>query len=299
NPVQIHYEELAEAAGTGQDATAMAFSGGVDSFSTLQRHLPANQLIPGMAVTHGLFIYGFDTPLKSMYEFDKAAKSYIGLFDRLGLTLIVLITNMRDFTDPLMDFTVSHGGALAAAGLVFDRLMHRFYIAPSYRITHLRPWGSSPLSDHLLSTETLDIVHDSAVGSRLDRITSIATWPEAREHLRVCANYPLAGYRRNCSRCDKCMRTMLILNILDELQNFPTFPGRMTPWKILHWGLLYDFSNDFHNLLLQKARECRRYDLIPWILIAALLSWLHLLGDRYVPKSIVHPIKRRFFSQTD
>ncbi len=41
-------------------AVGSAFSGGVDSFYTLQRHLPGNEVLPDYRLTHCLMIDGFD-----------------------------------------------------------------------------------------------------------------------------------------------------------------------------------------------------------------------------------------------
>ncbi|MDH3942848.1 MAG: hypothetical protein OEV06_01975 [Anaerolineae bacterium] len=293
HPISIEYRDLAPPDNRPRPGVGLSFSGGVDSFFSLQRHLPANQPISHLALTHGFFIYGFDMPLADTADFDRLSLDYIDLFHSLGLELIPIHTNIRSFSAPYLSFTITHGAALASAGLLLDNFFHRQYIAPSYRYAGLPPWGSSPLTDHLLSTESLQIVHDSAVGSRLDRITEISTWQPVREHLRICSNVPHASYRKNCSRCDKCLRTMIILHILGCLDEYPTFSKKVTFLSIIRWGLLYNFDNGFHKLFLQEAREHHRRDLIPWFYIAAFLGWLHMLADRFSPKAIIHPIKAR------
>ncbi len=290
--VSVDSKEFLPSQRTGQEGVALSFSGGVDSFYSLHRHLPAHQTIPAAALTHGFFIYGFDTPLADPSAYVQMAEGYSRLFDQLDLELIPVHTNIRFFTERHLPFTISHGAVLASAGLLFDRFFHRQYIAPSYRYSHLRPWGSSPVSDHLFSTESLDVVHDSARGSRLDRITAISAWEPARQHLRVCANPRRAVGQKNCSRCDKCLRTIFMLDILGVLDSFPTLSNRASRLSILRWGLLYDFSGGFHRLFIQQAKLHHRPELVPWFYFASILGWLHMYADRFSPRQLLHRLGR-------
>jgi hypothetical protein len=74
------------------------------------------------------------------------------------------------------------------------------------------PWGSNPVTDHLLSSKTFQIIHDGAAFSRLQKVQQIANWPEALRGLRVC--WQGQQKDRNCGRCEKCIRTILNFRVL-------------------------------------------------------------------------------------
>ena len=69
------------------------------------------------------------------------------------------------------------------------------------------PWGSNPVTDHLLSGGQLKIVHDGAAFSRSDKIAFLSRFPAAVASLKVCWEGKQQG--RNCGICEKCVRTQL------------------------------------------------------------------------------------------
>ena len=80
------------------------------------------------------------------------------------------------------------------------------------------PWGSNPITDHLLSSAAMEVVHDGAAFGRAAKIAAIAEWRAGCENLRVCWQGDHQG--RNCGRCEKCQRTMF-----DFLCNRLPVPG--------------------------------------------------------------------------
>src|SRR5690606_29425499 len=88
------------------------------------------------------------------------------------------------------------------------------------------PWGSSPLTDHLWSTEQVRIVHDGAEATRVEKLTELLVHePLAMQHLRVCTMND--GGLENCGRCNKCIRTMLTLELVGRLASDPSFPSTL------------------------------------------------------------------------
>jgi hypothetical protein len=66
----------------------------------------------------------------------------------------------------------------------------------------------------MLSSNSFRIIHDGARFNRLEKLRSLARWPEAMENMRVCWE---GGQRdRNCCRCQKCVSNMLYLRILGQ-----------------------------------------------------------------------------------
>jgi len=94
------------------------------------------------------------------------------------------------------------------------------------------PWGSHPLLDPLLGTESVALIHDGIGRSRAEKALLLPGSPEARDHLFVCFDPPERGVA-NCGRCEKCLRTMLELLIGGGLEGSRTFPRDVDAAAIL------------------------------------------------------------------
>jgi hypothetical protein len=216
---------------TPKKAVASAFSGGVDSYYTLWSHLPNRERYPGYAISHTLFVHGFDIPLGDTHTYESAQKAYQDLMQALGLYLLTVRTNVRDFVETeQLSWSFSHGAALASVALLFENLLARFYIPSSATYLDTEPWGSDPRLDHWLSTETLEIIHDAGSISRVDKIAAIADWPETFTRLRVC--WERLNGLTNCCKCNKCISTMIALELTGNLNQYATFPEPLTYEKI-------------------------------------------------------------------
>lgn len=233
NMVDIEYREFRKPGGVKPKAVGSSFSGGVDAFYTLWQHLARNEEIPAAQITHCLMINGFDkdTDLNKTGWFQKMYERYAHHLKGLGVELLTVMNNLRFFRVPLIKpqgLSHSHAAPLAASAMIMGRLWNRFYIPGSSSYASLMPEGSHPMSDHLLSTEELSIVHDGANASRTEKIEQVSRLSETREYLRVCIGQPIfnaqSGVIENCCRCTKCVETMIALELLDVLHESPTFP---------------------------------------------------------------------------
>ena len=210
-----------------------AFSGGVDSFHTLWSHLPQNEKNPGYRISHCLMINGFD--LNSIPEdaetfSNKTRHLYEPMMNRLGLQLLVSHTNIWQFLDKTKwkRFMYIFGSILTASALTFGHLFSRFYIASSFQYTQLFPWGSHPLLDNLLSTETTEIIHDGAHLTRIEKMAALSQWPETYSRLRTCL-FDISFINKtarleNCCRCERCIQAMSVLDMLGVLDKYTVFP---------------------------------------------------------------------------
>lgn len=197
--------------------TALCFSGGVDSFYTLLHGDEG----PGMLVA----AHGFDIPLRDAARMDAFKESLHVVAASVGAKPVVIRTNFREHPAAGRSslWERAHGGALAALGHMLFGRAGRLIISSTFQSTYLRPWGSSPLTDHLWSSEHVEVLHYGAEAEREDKLRFLAREPLAREHLRVC--WENRAPRGNCSRCGKCLVTMLILAEFDALADFPVFDG--------------------------------------------------------------------------
>ncbi|MGH7844652.1 MAG: O-methyltransferase, partial [Candidatus Binatia bacterium] len=186
------------------DAVA-AFSGGVDSAFTIFRHRKGLCGRLRRDVRAAIMIQGFDIPLNQAYMFQRALNRSERILASLGVELIPVSTNLRELG---LNWGHSFGAAMAACLTLFKGGYRAGLLGSSEPYCSLvLPWGSNPVTDSLLSSDSFQIIHDGAGFTRTDKVRMIANWSEAMLFLRVCWE----GERldRNCGQCEKCIRTML------------------------------------------------------------------------------------------
>jgi hypothetical protein len=205
-----------------------AFSGGVDSCFTVFRHSTKRCGRIGRNLQAGLMVQGFDIPLEQQETFDRAAEKSRAMLASLGMELIPIATNFRELEQ---DWEDAHGTGIASCLMLFQRGFEAGIIASSdpYDALNL-PYGSNPVSDWLLSSQSFQIVHDGASFNRIEKIREIANWPEVPANLRVC--WEGSQKDRNCGRCEKCIRNILAFRVLG-LGLPPCFEQDVTDSQIL------------------------------------------------------------------
>jgi hypothetical protein len=259
-------------------AAVTAFSGGVDSFYTLWSHVAENESHEASRITHALFVHGFDLPLAQTAVYDAARALYADCMTRLGIDLLTATTNVQSFV-PRRDWGLFHGAAMIGAALVLGRGVRRFYVPASHTVGHLVPWGSDPRIDPLLSTETLEVLHDGAEATRVRKTSVIGRWPPTFGRLRVCVsddpNVP------NCCRCEKCVRTMTTLELFGFLARHTSFqrPLRRSAIRACKYRSESDLT--FPREIVGAAIAQRRWDVALDLAVAIALS-LPGLGRRVV-----------------
>lgn len=177
--------------------TAAFFSGGVDSFYTA---LTQRDRIDALILVHGFDIALEDAPLRQA-----ASRHLRDAAGDMGLDLVEVATNLRDFSTPyahwLEDF---HGAALASVGHALGGTFGHALIAAAILRERPGPHGLHPVIVPMLGSDRIDFeVPDEGV-PRLDKITHISTHDVALRHLRVCWETPGAY---NCGTCSKCIGT--------------------------------------------------------------------------------------------
>ncbi|HPK07384.1 MAG TPA: hypothetical protein PK773_06230, partial [Aminivibrio sp.] len=150
--VEIIPDREEEAVETPENGEAvMPFSGGVDSCFTAWRHRKALAGRRSTNLTAGVFIHGFDIPLRSTRSFNLSRSRNEKLLESLGMTLIPLATNFRDLPVSWAD---SHAAALVSSLTLFGKRFSRIVVASSEPYVSFvtgKIWGSNPLTDRMLS----------------------------------------------------------------------------------------------------------------------------------------------------
>jgi len=183
-----------------------AFSGGVDATFTALRHtkiLPENLRYPLSSV---LMVHGFDVDLYNHNDFRQLEERVAPLLKDLNLEFRSIRTNSRDLK--LQDWNDSHGLELAACLHMLSEEFEFGIIGSSGPYDNFfMPWGSSPVTDHLISGSQLSIIHDGAGFSRTEKVAGILNFPTACKTIKVC--WSGADQSGNCGKCEKCVRTQL------------------------------------------------------------------------------------------
>lgn len=183
-----------------------AFSGGVDATFSVWRHTQKLWSHRSQEIKACALVHGFDIPLKNeeayRTNFERAASTLADV----RLPLLKVATNYRATTN--VNWEHAFSCALVAVLSNLKHVAGTCIVGSSEPYDALViPWGSSPITDHLLSSGEFVVIHDGATHSRTQKVDAIAAWPAGANSLRVCWQGELKD--RNCGRCEKCLRTML------------------------------------------------------------------------------------------
>lgn len=191
------------------DQAIAAFSGGVDSSFTVWRHRQNRCGRRQCNLEAGLVVHGFDIPLDKQQAFDNATKKAEPILSSLDMKLIPMSTNIRQLA---LNWEDIFGTAAASCLMLLQRGYAAGLIASSFPYQALSfPYGSNPITDSLLSSNTFPIIHDGAEFTRIEKIRELTSWTEAKQNLRVC--WQGKEPDKNCGKCEKCIRTILIFRI--------------------------------------------------------------------------------------
>ncbi|QPN67387.1 hypothetical protein [Synechococcus sp. CBW1006] len=189
---------------TGQSAVLL-FSGGVDSCFSLFKHVNRSPGKYHVNIDAAVLVHGFDIRLEAQAAFDQAAKSCRKILAATNIPLVCVKTNARlalpdweqnfaaAFAGVLHQFNGSHSIGILSSDARYDALT--------------LPWGSNPISDHMLSSDIFSIMAEGHAFSRTEKVMHISETLECVNNLRVCWEGPQTG--ANCCVCEKCIRTIL------------------------------------------------------------------------------------------
>lgn len=253
----------------------LAFSGGVDARYSLWRHHRGVVQHRRRQLVAAVIVQGLDLPLNHSEAFATAQAEARLSLEPLGLPLLPVRTNLRPLTGAGID--EAHGAVLVACLQLLKARAGTALLGSSEPYDDLVPgWGSSPLTDPLLSSDSLQVVHDGAEDDRCDKIRLLARWPDSTANLRVCFRYELAR-GRNCLRCEKCLRTIAGfavqgLPVPASLGGDAAVLDRRVPWfklrtpaQVVEWRILQ------RRAAGQPGLRWARW--LPWLFLHHALWW--------------------------
>jgi hypothetical protein len=242
------------------DKIGCFFTLGVDSFYTLLKNI--NTASPGERITHLLLVQGIDIPLSNSSLFNDIFKRIMEVADYYALQIITIKTNIREFSDSIVDWYTYQGSGLASIALSLMPYFKKIYISSSDIYSTFEPIGSHPLIDPLWSTESLEFIHDGCEASRMNKILwQVGGSSLALKHLRVC--FMNAGDQYNCGKCEKCFRTMINLEIAGILNKCETLPAFLDYGKIKEMSAAFPRMKEyFADNILVLQREMNNEKLL-------------------------------------
>jgi hypothetical protein len=224
--------------GRPPERTGLFFTAGVDSFFTLfhhdemaREHLESRQ----RPVDDLIYVWGFDIPLAQRTAFESKQATLERIAAETGKTLVTLVTNLRETGVRQPWGAVMHGPALGGVGLLLGHRWRTVLLSSWFTHGDTEPWGSTAITDPLLSTAATHTQPHGAGHDRFEKLAYLARFPLVLDTLHVCWEERSAS---NCGRCEKCLRTVLSLEILGVRDRAATFPpeplnlGRLAEvWK--------------------------------------------------------------------
>jgi hypothetical protein len=240
----------------------------VDATFSVWRHHKSLAGAASRKIAACALVHGFDIALDDVEKFDTSLALAEETLGSIGLELVPLRTNLR--VGSPRDWNDIHGAATVAALHFLKHLAPVALVGSTEAYDQLvLPYGSNPITDPLLSSASLEVVHDGAGFDRTQKVRAISSWEVAFRNLRVCWKGKQAG--ANCGHCEKCLRTRL---------NF--MANGIAPPESLESGSAPDFRllDSEHPLILREFGQIllaahRRGVKDPWVrALAHRLTWL-------------------------
>jgi hypothetical protein len=219
--IKIYPQKLTNSRIISEEAVGTGFSGGVDSFYTISRHLLDKDIPSKYKITCLVFSnVGGHQPSgeneKSIDLFESRYEMLKSFPQDMGLDYIKIDSNLSDIVK--MAFYKNFQLSYLSSPLLLQKLFGKYYFASgfSYKDSHVCNVKDIAYTDsaavHLLSTESLDIISSGGEVSRIEKTRAITCSGIAKHRLNVCQMPHDDG--KNCSICVKCNRTLITLELL-------------------------------------------------------------------------------------
>ncbi len=175
------------------DTAVMAFSGGLNGCYTAWKHARGMAGRQTLKLVAGLVVLGIEPSNHVDLDEGKAVENLRELLRDLGLDLWTIRTNARVFVP---EWGHAFGTVLASCLHWFGGGVPVGMLAGGGTFSSLNiRCGSHCLTDPLLSSDLMRIVHDGAESNLVEKADVVAAWPEAMRRLR-----PGSGPKRMLTR---------------------------------------------------------------------------------------------------
>ncbi len=285
-PVELQAPVRSDAATVGPVGVGAFFSGGIDSTYTALKHRDE--------ITHLVFVEGFDVDRRRSKERSAAIEVVKRGARAIGKPLVVVETNLREFSDGRVNWEFYHGAALATIAHLMSNTFWKVYVPSSTNALDPEPWGSHPLLDPLWSNDRLLLVNDGEEHDRTSKLQEIRDHPEALASLRVCWERPGATPETiNCGRCRKCAGAILALRTVGMAGLVPSLPVDVAPEVLSGANLRYRSWRKLWITALLEELNGGSHDMTRARALAAALLKSYVKRPAYAARRIVAAMEYR------
>ena len=242
------------------------FTAGVDSFFSLLHHDEMARLHPEWnlrPIDDLIYVEGYDIPLTKRDSLDHKRAALQTVAQETGKTLVTLATNFRDTGVSLRKNAwgpIVHGPAVVASGLLLGRRWRELLVASSDAYDEPYPWGSTAVTDPMLSTSATRIWHHGAGYHRLRKNDFLSLFDVALRNLHVCWR---DFSDRNCGVCEKCFRTLLAFDLVGVRDRAISFPaGTFSLDRLRDVWTDKDWAVVIYRKLRDRAAQIGREDVV-------------------------------------
>lgn len=253
-PITITAQEIADDYRPDNKRMITAFSGGLDAAYTTYKYAK-NLDNSNYQLDKSVMLLGADIPLSERAQFEIAFNNAKKMTLDLGVELIPVETNYREGTK---DWSYKFGSVILATLEFFSKTYFYGAAASDDHISLFStPWGTNPITDKYLTSDTFRFIVDGYEHSRTDRASFIKDWKVGLENLRVC--WCNDDKSKNCGKCEKCVRTKLNFMAVG-INHLPSMPNDLMveellndsmikiPHNILYYQEIYDYARKHHTL---------------------------------------------------
>jgi len=245
---------------------AVLLSGGVDSVDVLlanRARLPASSTDSFRDAIHvsGIGYVGPpDSPaVESVSRRGRTAAEAIAR--QAGCRFVEVRTNLVEIESSFLFFQRRWYGSAFLSGvhLFAGSVTIASFASGHHFASGLMPSGSHPQLDAFFSTSAVEVRHEGAERSRLEKVRAI-TAHSALRHLFVCHSWP-GPDAPNCGECEKCLRTLAAIFVCGALDRAESFPRGGLSAERISRSELHDDSAVFWAPMVAPLREAGRDDL--------------------------------------
>ncbi len=231
----------------GQLGIGSFFTGGVDSWYTATTYgrLPEDRGQLGALIYAPSVDMMYDCQTRN--EFSRSLAEKIAA---LGMTPVLIDTNLRLWTERFLHWGYYHGAGLASIALTTG--LEQVIIPAGVSYGNIVRDGSHLLLDIGWSTERTAVGSHGAEATRFDKLKELSRRDDILSALKICHD---ENTLKNCGRCRKCLLTMAMLHTLDALD--PTIFDSPFDLRRLARTNMEGLFDVFSGDLLQCVRDPR------------------------------------------
>ncbi len=230
-----------------------AFSGGLDASYTIYKYKKNLDKRFQYDLDRSVMILGADIPVTDKKTFDVAFSKAKKMTDDLGIELIPVETNFRQYK---CNWEHCFGSIVIAILNFFSKKYFYGAASDDSMKTYTIPWGMHPVTDRYFSNDTFRFIADGYEHSRTERANIIKDWKVGLENLRVCWQNT-KDLSSNCGHCEKCIRTKLNF-LASGISYLPSMPKQFSISDITNKNLvsgieILKFYKEIYNYAVENS----------------------------------------------